>query len=240
MTKKSNFQADMQGEKILAGFMDKFFYNKLDISNFKRFNADSSVEDLNIQRDGIDLNFTFDNKRYIIDEKASLHYPEGLPTFAFELKFKNSSNLWRDGWFIDNSKLTTHYLISWVKRKSIDLINLKEDDINTVEVILLEKKKLKDFIEENYKLNNEGIKNQVKSIISKNKFGQLHSIGDYKFPRFHYTPSNKLQETPINLVIHKKTLIKLSDFRFIVYRDRPYAKSDNSHLWLKSEFQINK
>lgn len=237
MTKKSNFQADIQGEKILAGFMDKFFYNKLDISNFKRFNGDSSVEDLNIQRNGIDLNFTFDNKKYIIDEKASLHYPDGLPTFAFELKFKNSSNLWRDGWFIDNSKLTTHYLISWVKRKSVDLKVLKEDDINTVEVILLEKKKLIDFLKENYNLNNEAIKNQVKLIINKNEFGQLHSIGDYKFPRFHYTPSCKLQETPINLVIHKKTLIQLSDFHFIIYRNKPYCKSDKSSLWLKSEFR---
>jgi hypothetical protein len=108
------FHEDLKGEQALAEFLEAFLYSKLDIQDFHR-----NTDRVNQFR-GIDVSFTFRGNVYVIDEKANLHYADGIPTFAFELSYiKNGRR--KPGWFFDDSKMTDYYLVAWPKRKNVEI-----------------------------------------------------------------------------------------------------------------------
>jgi hypothetical protein len=227
---KSNFIDDLNGEKVLANFLDEFLYKKLEIQNFSRTTSNKSNY-LTNQYKGIDVTFTFNSFNYIIDEKATLYYPEGIPTFAFELRYKKD-NKWHPGWFYDETKETEYYLLAWPKRKNVKLSELKLDDINTVEVMLLARKDLHNYLNEHYAINSAAINDAVDGIIKANQFGKLEKIHPSSGHYYYYT--EYLAETPINLVVQKNTLKQLAIFHFVIYRNKPFAKNKNSYMWLRN------
>ena len=110
----SMFEMDLRNENdIMAEFMKRYFYAKLSnkdgtpVKDFKR------VTDIKEQKKGIDLTFTQDGIRYVVDEKAQMDYifnPEPLPTFSLELLNGSSGAL---GWFINNDLETEYYMFIW-------------------------------------------------------------------------------------------------------------------------------
>lgn len=228
---KSKFNDDMNGEKILANFLDKFLYKKLDVKEFCRNN------DLEKQFRGIDVVFVFKGKEFIIDEKAQLHYPVPRPTFAFELCFRKADK-WKMGWFYDETKRTEYYLLAWPKRKEVEVSELIENDIHTVEVMLINRQKLRDYLFHTYKINKESIKTEIEKIIKANEFGP-HPKNHSNIEHYYYY-TNTLAETPINLIIKKNRLKKLAEFYFTVYRNKPFSKEEDYSFWLKERFQTSK
>jgi hypothetical protein len=230
---KSSFIEDLNGEKVLGEYLDKYFYEKLNIQDFFR-NTSSQPNHMNNQYRGIDVTFNFNGFHYIVDEKATLQYPDGIPTFAFELRYKKN-NQWRDGWFYDDAKETKYYLLAWPIRDHVKLSELQMDDIRKVEVMLISRKDLHEYLYTNYEITREVIEAEVDNIIKANTFGKLHPIHPLSNHYYYYTKN--LAETPINLVVQKKTLKDLAIFHFITYRNQPFAKNVSSNIWLKSIFQ---
>ncbi|MCM3690766.1 hypothetical protein [Neobacillus niacini] len=232
-TTKSNFMDDLKGEHVLANFLDKYLYEKLEIQTFFRNTPDKNNY-LSNQFKGIDVSFTSNRFDYIVDEKATLYYPNGLPTFAFELSYKKD-NMWHPGWFYDETKETGYYLLAWPQRQDVKLSELKMEHIQKVEVMLLCRKDLQEYLDKNYGFNKTNIQIAVDEIIKAKKYGRLHTISDSS-PHYYFYTAN-LSETPINLVIHKKTLQKLALFHFVIYRNKPYAQNSNSNKWLIPPFK---
>ena len=93
---------------------------------------------------GIDVIY----KDFLIDEKCALDYiNKPLSTFAFELSSVNKNGERYDGWLVNKNLVTTHYLLCYIDSCRVDENPLMED-IQVMEVILVEKSKIIDFIEE--------------------------------------------------------------------------------------------
>ncbi|WP_051633616.1 hypothetical protein [Bacillus sp. UNC41MFS5] len=230
---KSNFEVDLNGENVLANFLDTYFYAKLEIQEFFR-NTPEKNNYLNNQFRGIDVTFTFNGSNFILDEKATLYYPNGIPTFAFELSYKKD-NVWRQGWFYDETKETDYYLLAWPKRQAVKVSELKVEHFQTVEVLLISRKNLQNYLNEKYDINKQAIQVTVENIITSKKFGKLDNIHPSSNHYYYYT--EYLSETPINLVIQKNTLKEFATFHFMIYRDKPYAQNKDNNIWLKKQFQ---
>jgi len=99
----SFFARDLRKEKLLAPFLDAK-YRELNL-NFER------VTDLKLQKKGVDLAYKHRGKRFYIDEKAQLDYPNTtLPTFTFELSYLKNG-IEKTGWLLNKYKITTHYFL---------------------------------------------------------------------------------------------------------------------------------
>lgn len=229
---QSKFESDLQGEKILGEFLQKFFYSKLNIENFFR-NTPDKYNFLDNQYLGIDVTFKFSNCEYIVDEKATLHYPNGLPTFAFEIKYRKNGE-WKTGWLYDTNKKTEYYLLAWPRRKNKDLNYLIIDDIKTVEVMLIKRSDLLNYLNTSYGLNKNIVEKKANKIITLNNFGKS-PITHFSDIYFFYTKN--LAETPINIIIKKNILKKIATFHFLIYRNTPYSQQPKYDIWLKKDFR---
>lgn len=218
---------DMKAETVLGEFMDNAFYSKLRDKDgnkvgFKR------VTDAVAQRKGIDVIIEGQGKRFLIDEKATLYYSNMMiPTFAFEVSsIQKSSTVPVEGWLVNDALETNYYMLIWpnikCKRNAegvwerVPLDRLHRQDFTIVEAMLIRKKKILEFLEENgwpkeriiafaneireyYRFNTENIKLPVQE-----------TDGFY----FYYTA--KLAEKPINIVIRKEILKKIADASYFI------------------------
>lgn len=180
-----------------------------------------------------------------IDEKTTLYHPKiignnlytGLPTFAFEL----ASNIdytgegYKKGWMLNDELVTDYYLINWptltVKNQSkeipsphfywwhSDLMNQYGVDIDSIESVLIAKKALVKFVVSLLQNNSE-----VNSIYDKPQSLQNFLIDKnekyYIKDKIRLVYSRNLREKPINIVIPKKYLYKLSQIHTISYRQK--------------------
>ncbi|MGM0901830.1 MAG: hypothetical protein ACQEXB_12140 [Bacillota bacterium] len=224
---KSQFKGDKKTESVVADFLDEYLYPKLNIHGFQR------IIDLNQQHRGMDVVFTANNHPYIVDEKAQLHYNPPLPTFAFEVKYKKDGK-WKPGWLFDQTKETEYYLLVWPKRDDVDVKELQINHIKTVEVMLISRRQLLDYLNNSFQINEKTVEQEAKAIIHAKQFGKQHTIHPDSIHYYFYT--ERLAETPINIVIQKNTLKQLALFHFVVYRNTPYCKSKESEAWLREEY----
>ncbi|WP_404328402.1 hypothetical protein [Mesobacillus maritimus] len=224
---KSQYKGDKKTESVVADFLDQYFYPKLNIHRFQR------ITDLDQQHRGMDVVFTANNQPYIVDEKAQLHYNPPLPTFAFEVKYKKNG-IWKPGWLFDQTKETQYYLLVWPKRDDVDLKELEVNNIKTTEVMLISRKQLLDYLNNSFQINEKTVELEATAIIHEKQFGKLHTIHPDSTHYYFYT--ERLAETPINIVIQKNTLKQLALFHFVVYRNKPYCKSQQSEAWLRDEY----
>lgn len=129
--KKSNRKDDISKEHIVAKFM-------LDVYRDNGFVPVKAKKELDIK--GIDVILYKDNKQYLVDEKAAITALSGkLNTFCFELcKHGYNDSI---GWFLDSTKLTTHYNVIYITSYANDVS--KPDKI---ESFLLDSAKLRSYI----------------------------------------------------------------------------------------------
>ncbi|MFB9056919.1 hypothetical protein ACFFU9_09210 [Mariniflexile ostreae] len=131
-----DFKRDLKQEEILSRYLDNIYKSKK--LKFER------ICDINQQLQGIDIVIHHHKETYFIDEKAQLHYlNKDLPTFTFELSYLNKNNQIKEGWLLDNHKLTQYYfLITGIFLKANTKTLSHINDIEKLKIISVNKHKL--------------------------------------------------------------------------------------------------
>ncbi len=202
---------DSNAEQEIARFLDKNLYSKEIIKDFKRF---SDKED---QLKGKDVQFSIEDlKDIIVDEKAQIYYVnKNIPTFAFEVNFIRNSGDLTLGWFFDSNKETQYYLLIWITAdKERDFT---QDDITQLECFLVSREKIIIFLAVRGVDKDKAIK--IAKEIRESGINGRHKEGI--FDGFNFNFSGHLAEKPINIVIRKEELKKLSNKHFIVIPIKP-------------------
>ena len=120
---------DLQQSNLINMFLQEHYY-PLYSGSFE------VVKDKRRQLAGIDVILRDNNKEIYIDEKSTRYYGEDhIPSYFFELELNDKNNNRRVGWFLDENKVTTHYLITWYKYN-------RYDEIEAAECLLIERKKV--------------------------------------------------------------------------------------------------
>lgn len=205
-------QSSRRHDEIVEKNIQKHL-NKLYNDNNLKYDR---VDDIKLQKRGVDL-FIFDNDKKIpVDEKsASTYYKKHLKTFSFELSTNNNYN--SHGWFDpDNKNMITEYyfLVYPFAPNNPEHDTLK--NIDEIEVIGISKKKLWKYLNENkiYGLENvETTLNKSGKLVSDNNGYHERIIYDVNHD-IRFVHSIWLREQPINIVISRKVLRKLADYRF--------------------------
>lgn len=204
---RSNLRGmDEGGEKALGCFLDSRFYPYF-TGGARRVTTPS------LQFKGVDMLFDYKGTEVVCDEKAALHYVnKPLTTFAFELSFTNRGDKENPGWFVDDSKLTTHYLLCWVRKCDKDRA-FSADDIKEVEAGLVDRNKLGRYFA-SLGWTKERLLEKARRI----RGGDGGFGGDIKKMgyRFHY--SGQLAEMPVNVIVDKPILKQCSDGWWFVRR----------------------
>lgn len=198
---------DEYNTKILNNYLDNL-YSKMEW-NFER------VLDKTRQIQGIDLIFRPKNyigKELLIDEKAAIKFlDKDLKTFSFELFSENNIN--KTGWLLNKDYKTTHYAIIYPRSKTN-----KINELDSLEWILIEKQKITDLINSipNFKKYIEKIyddSNENKQTGRNQLFLRVYNKGNRNNPLILKLvwSKNIIPEKPLNILIPKKELIKMSD-----------------------------
>jgi hypothetical protein len=197
---------DMKAEQELTKFLDKYFYSKLEGLTFERKNDKPS------QFKGIDLILSKKDKSIKIDEKAALSYiNKDIKTFSFEIDFINQAGKVQEGWLFNKDLETNAYVLMYIKAKHEDFKTLKEEDIIEVEVLMIDKVRILNYL----KHDEEYIKNMAQWLRNQNYNGRYNIEGLYDYA---FYSSLNYGEKPINILIRKEKLIDLSSKHFIVKR----------------------
>lgn len=188
----SNRKEDIILESFIGSIMDKIYKKN-------NFNTERVYDALQ-QKKGVDVIFRKGNKEFYIDEKAAIkYYNKNLLTFSFELA--STLNI---GWFSENNNFvkTTHYILIYPKATKRDLSDLYE-----IEYILISKKKLWQYLKSINFPTEKDIIEKLKNI-PVNKYGKKQIIFS---PEIKIVYSlNIIPEKPLNIVINKNLLYKLS------------------------------
>lgn len=192
---------DENKASIISRILDKFFYVKT--KDFER------IFDKERQVLGIDTIFSLNDKRYICDEKAAIRYANrNLRTFSFELSFIDRSGHIKDGWLLDKNKVNDSFMLIWIdKAKKSDFTS--EDDILELEIALISKDRIIRYLDM-CGLSSSVLTNVKNDILDK----KLNSI---YVENFKFICSKQLAEKPINVLINRHDLIKISDFNCKIY-----------------------
>lgn len=197
MTYQERRIRDCEKMKKVEKYMDEI-YKKNGIS----FNR---IVDDTLQKRGIDLIASYNDKNYplLIDEKCAVHYyNKNLKTFCFEVAAKNNYN--NLGWLISPFSLTTHYCLIWIRATKEDL-----SDIYELEWMIIDKHKIRDYIEKKGITDFKRIVSFVRKNGSFNKNGNI----EYKIDNdIKIVWSRKIKpEQPVNVVISRNMLKKISE-----------------------------
>lgn len=172
------------------------------------------IYDRHLQLQGIDITINTDYGERHVDEKAAGHYiNQDIPTFAFEINYYNSSGDLVGGWFLDQKSVTDWYFLIWIR--AIKNKGITEKDIIELEVMMIDRVKLIQAIEKEG-LNAKVIQSVSEDIRAKASGGK-HLMNATNNMYFFLT--EKLVERPLNLVLKKDYLSKLSILHAIVDRD---------------------
>lgn len=197
MARTSHWEKDKKREEIVSGYLDQWLYGQDMFQDVRR------TPDKQDQLKGSDIVLSIPSlglRHIIIDEKAQLYYTDGgLNTFAFELNFLNRSGKRAEGWLTDPSKETTHYQLLYLNaEKDFDHI----DQIHQVAYVLVGRKAVLDLIG----LDIETLRKRGREVAQSNEF--YHS----KNPAapYYYTHSTRLAESPVNIIIPKKELLRIA------------------------------
>lgn len=118
--------------------------------------------------------------------------------------FTNRGGKRNVGWFVDKEKATTHYLLCYITKCDVDKFP-KKCDINEMEIILVSRCSLLDFLNKNGYCYENLFDKALKIYDGEDSnFGNLYRNG-YKFSK-----SDKFVESPVNILITKNILVKLS------------------------------
>lgn len=195
-----DFKSDLNQEQILNNYLDEVYKSKQ--LKFTR------VTNLKKQRLGIDLVIHHNDVDYYIDEKAQLHYlNQDLPTFTFELSYRNKTNKIKEGWLFDPLKSTHFYfLVTGIILKNNQSKLLAPNDIKSLKITSVNRKKLIEHLQQKglsrHKLDQYDCDIRHTQSFGKNFIPELN----HKSAGLIYY-SNHLTEQPLNLQLRLEYLI---------------------------------
>lgn len=206
MTEGYHRKTDSNNEKALGNFLDNHFYSAAsEIESFER------VTDKERQWKGIDVISDIGGHEYKIDEKAAFNYADtSLSTFAFELSWMSSGEH-REGWFLNSNLETELYAICWLKTISPGTYgrypSYRESDFSIVELMLINKRSLKDHLAVEYGWDDDKLVSRDSEIRNAGHRGKTLTGSD----KFSFFYTSRLREKPINFLIKKDVLRDAAD-----------------------------
>lgn len=210
--KRSNRKRDQELTDKVAVVQDKMYSNN-------GFQAER-IDDVELQKNGLDVILKKDEKEYHVDEKAAITaWDRDLKTFAIELYTENNKG--NQGWFVNTNSITTHYAFTYLRAYDETL-----RDIYEAEILLVEKKKLKEYLKEKQvDLNPSTIKQKLEFFGDK-KEGQITYTNPKGMKIVQSIDPHFKRENPINVLVEKEELIKMADFRmtYDMYKDKDAPK----------------
>ena len=189
---------DEKCSEIVSNFLDKNFYNKC--KTFER------VNDKVNQVKGIDVIFELNDKKYVCDEKAAIRYVNRyLNTFAMELSFINRNNTLNNGWLLDDKKINDSFLLIYIDKAKNDILQ-NEDDIEDIELILIRKIKILEYLE-----TLGWTKDKLIEKSNRIRINEDENCGSFKENGCKFVCSKQLFEKPVNVLLLRENLRSLSD-----------------------------
>ena len=199
---------DMEAERELAKFLDKHLYTK-DI-----FTRSDRTDNAFTQIEGSDIIISIPSlgiKDAIVDEKASIYYiNKDLRTFVLEVSFLNRGYQIQEGWFVNDQLSTQYYLMQWIKADIDNPWKVKAENITEIECVLVSKKKLKEYFEQ------EGFdKTRLLQLAEKMRMkNEIKTVMPGK--PYSFRLSAQLAEKPVNILLNKDEYIRLGEFHDFV------------------------
>lgn len=187
--------ADNKQERIVNKFLELFYYNK-------HYGSVEMVEDKERQTSGIDViadGMLIDNKA----QSGVKYINNPTDTYILELSFLNKYQEETVGWFLDTKSKTTHYLFVWIHDAIVGEDNriIPYRGINKVEVMLVDKSKLREMIGKVYSdYSLISIARKMRDLERPHQYTYMNGI------KFSHTPT--LDEKPCNLVLSKDKLLE--------------------------------
>lgn len=212
--------------RAISPFLDANFYGQMSVRHGV---VCSRVHDKVRQFKGIDVEILSRADQAYIDEKVKIDNINNPPSaFSFELSSVQRGEI-RQGWFLNKSIVTSHYLIGCVFSKNTDKRTLKESDIDYISATMVAKAELCKWLasigirySSLVSLDEDIRKNPLKYRV---KIGERRTfrISAFGTDKVWLTYSAWLSEAPINLVVPKTTLDLLP-------RSRRYVISRNGFV----------
>lgn len=151
MPNETNFKSDVSLSEKVSKFLSQTVYPKLGfVRDYKAYEWNRYEKE---QMNGVDVDMTVSTGHcYRIDEKGAFYYMKsqkesscGLPTFSFELAYNKDGQI-REGWFIDEHKVTDAYLLMWA-RAADRYVEMRKCSRNELLTRLKEFNPKRDFLE---------------------------------------------------------------------------------------------
>jgi len=206
---------DVRLADLISEFLDKHFYPKY-ATNFER------VRDRKRQCEGIDVIFDIGGNHYLCDEKnGGTRINTNLRTFSLELSFIDRSGTRRTGWLLNEHNINDSYLFVWTDKADSEKPH-SIDEIHNVEVALVKKCRIKEYLKETSGLDeltllamNESIVNRPNTmdyaLISENAGKRKYSINGVTVCH-----STQLYEQPLNIILPREVYRKIADLNVVI------------------------
>ena len=213
---------DLKTEQKVTDFLDDHFL-KNGIGNGWNYEV---IRDLKRQVTGIDIQVKRKSSgemlNYDVKTQSSKKYINNpTPTFAMEIMFTNKALQRSIGWFINPELQTDYYMLSWIHEACVNrngMIDTK-DDIKRLEMWIVNKRALKEYVNNKLHLSDEYLISQADEMRSKG-ITEKRLRGGVKL---YY--SSFLAEQPVNLVISKNVLSDFAVNKYMITHDG-YDKFD--------------
>ena len=220
MTRDQKRKLDNLIEKNISDFLDENFWSKFKYGFIRQ-------TEKKYQFAGIDVTLITKNSLSVhFDEKAKVYgvLNQVLPYPSFEVSFINRANQIQPGWFCQKNLSTDYY--SFIGVYTVD----ENNDINCLssstaisacDMLCCKKQEVIDFVKQTTSLNDlwndaNALRNESKSLgVSKNR---------KYYKNFWITHSNRLFESPVNLVTKRSTLENFENSKHFYITKREIKK----------------
>lgn len=212
----SSRRIDMRGERALGLFIDEFFYPRL--CEIEGFTHTERIYDADMQKKGCDICIYNKGGRSIkIDEKSQLHFiNKPRDTFVFEVSFlKADSGEVRSGWLVSDDNITDCYMLVWIDRARTDKINrIVAEDFEQVTICFITKKKVISYLAScGYTIQ------KIKVLADEMRKKEQETTAFISTDAVLYYSREVIPERPINILINKRVLYRLSYGVYVVTRE---------------------
>ena len=202
---KNIFKDDLNVADEIAKFVDTYFWAKTK-AKIERIPYDT-YEHKQMQRRGIDLIATSPNGMQIkIDEKAKI---SGLVNKEIEKTSVEIISWGNDGWFINEDNETDFYAFITISCDNSveEEKDIRFENITEANYILINKKGLKKWLENEYELTADRLRNDAMDLLQYNvRKGNYIPKNNTNKP-LYLTCSRKYSSIPVNLVLYMEDLL---------------------------------